>query len=271
MNMKPLRIAVAGASGRMGRALLGAIAQSEDFALTAALVSASSTGIGRDAGELCGCARLNLPLTCDASAALSGADALVDFSTPDASADLAQQAARARVPHVIGTTGFTAEQETAIATAARNVPIVKSGNMSLGIALLSALVKQAAKTLPDFDIEIVEMHHRMKRDAPSGTALLLGEAAAQARHIALSEHAAHPRQKDGAARQNGTIGFASLRGGTVVGEHTVVFAGPQERLQLSHIAEDRMIFANGALAAARWLQGKSPGLYAMTDVLALTA
>ena len=128
-------------------------------------------------------------------------------------------------------------------------------------------MKQAAKTLPDFDIEIVEMHHRMKRDAPSGTALLLGEAAAQARHIALSEHAAHARETDGAARQNGTIGFASLRGGTVVGEHTVVFAGPHERLQLSHIAEDRMIFANGALAAARWLQGKSPGLYAMTDVL----
>jgi 4-hydroxy-tetrahydrodipicolinate reductase len=269
--MRPLRIVVAGATGRMGRTVLRAIAQSEDFTLTGALASASNRDIGKDTGELAGCERMNIALAADASAALAAADALVDFSSPHASVELVQAAARGRVPHVIGTTGFNAEQEAVIAAATRDIPIVKSGNMSVGVTLLAALVKQAAKALPNFDIEIVEMHHRMKRDAPSGTALLLGEAAAWARSPVLSERAVPGRQNDGAARQDGTIGFASLRGGTVVGEHSVIFAGPHERLQLSHIAEDRMIFASGALLAARWLQTKSPGLYTMADVLALTA
>jgi 4-hydroxy-tetrahydrodipicolinate reductase len=271
MNTTPLRIVVAGATGRMGRTLLQAIAQSEDLTLTAALASPSNRDIGRDTGEFAGCERMNIALTVDASAALSATDALVDFSTPNASVELAQEAARARVAHVIGTTGFNAYQENAIVAAARDIPIVKSGNMSVGVALLAALVKQAAKTLPDFDIEIVEFHHRMKRDAPSGTALLLGQAAADAKGVVLSECSTHGRQNDSAARQEGTIGFASLRGGTVVGEHSVIFAGPHERIQLSHISEDRLIFARGALVAARWLQGKPPGLYTMADVLALTA
>jgi 4-hydroxy-tetrahydrodipicolinate reductase len=269
--MKPLRIVVGGATGRMGRAVLRAVVQSEDLTLAGALAPASNYDIGKDAGELAGCGRMNIALTADASAALSAADALVDFSTPGASVELAQAAAGARVAHVIGTTGFNADQETAIAAAARDIPIVKSGNMSVGVALLTALVKQAAKALPDFDIEIAEFHHRMKRDAPSGTALLLGQAAADARGVALSEYAVPGRQNDGTARRDGMIGFASLRGGTVVGEHSVIFAGAHERIQLTHIAEDRTIFARGALVAARWLQGKPPGLYTVADVLALTA
>jgi 4-hydroxy-tetrahydrodipicolinate reductase len=266
-----IRVAVAGAAGRMGRAIIRAIAEGDDMTLAGALVSASSSNIGRDAGEVAGCTRTDVLLSADAAAALSDADVLIDFSRADASVELARHAAKAGVPDVIGTTGFTAEQDATIAAAARDIPIVKSGNMSLGIAVLSALVKQAAKALPDFDVEIVEMHHRMKRDAPSGTALLLGEAAAQARNVSLSQNAVRGRSGDTGPRQEGTIGFASLRGGTVAGEHAVIFAGAHERLQLSHIAEDRSIFANGALTAARWTHGKTPGLYGMNDVLGLAA
>lgn len=264
-----LRIVVAGVTGRMGRTIIRAIGERDDMRLSGALVSASNAHIGKDAGETVGCDRTDVLLHTDAATALRDADVLIDFSRADASAALAQVAARAGVPDVIGTTGFTPEQDAAIAGAARDIAVVKSGNMSIGVAVLSALVKQAGKALPDFDIEIVEMHHRMKRDAPSGTALLLGEAAAQGRNVALSDHAVHGRSGDVGARQEGAIGFASLRGGTIVGEHSVILAGPNERLQLSHIAEDRAIFANGALTAARWIEGKPPGLYGMAEVLGL--
>jgi 4-hydroxy-tetrahydrodipicolinate reductase len=232
---------IAGAGGRMGLALLRAIAQNKDFTLGGALKRGD-----------------------DPLSAIAATQALIDFTTPKLSVELAALAAQARIVHVIGTTGFSAEDEAKIRMAANHAVIVKSGNMSLGVNLLAALARQAAKALPDFDIEIVEMHHRTKTDAPSGTALLLGKAAAEGRGAPFDAATA----RDG-ARKPGAIGFASLRGGTVVGEHEVIFAGPHERLVLGHVAEDRAIFASGALAAAKWGQGKKPGLYSMTDVLGL--
>lgn len=182
---------------------------------------------------------------------------------------LADLAAQARIVHVIGTTGFANGDEARITAAARHAVIVKSGNMSLGVNLLAALVERAAKALPDYDIEILEMHHKMKVDAPSGTALLLGAAAARGRDVSLQKNSVRGRDGETGPRNDGAIGFASLRGGTVVGEHQVFLAGPGERVVLSHSAEDRSIFARGALAAAKSGQGKKPGLYGMTDVLGL--
>ncbi|MGH6869994.1 MAG: 4-hydroxy-tetrahydrodipicolinate reductase [Rhizomicrobium sp.] len=236
----PIKTVVAGAAGRMGRALVRAIAADASFTLTAALT------------------RHDDPL-----AAIAAAQALLDFTTPANSVALAALAAQARIVHVIGTTGFSDDDDTKIRAAARHAVIIKSGNMSLGVNLLAALAKQAARALPGFDVEIVEMHHRMKVDAPSGTAKLLGDAVTQARNVPLKT-----RAPDG-PRSDGTIGFASLRGGTVVGEHEVILAGPHERIVLRHVAEDREIFALGALAAAKWGLGKKPGLYAMSDVLGL--
>jgi 4-hydroxy-tetrahydrodipicolinate reductase len=235
-----IKLVIAGAAGRMGQAVRAAAAADPDFTVSAALT------------------RNDDPL-----AAIASAQALIDFTTPANSVALAALAAQARIVHVIGTTGFSDTDEARIRAAARHAVIVKSANMSLGVTLLAALAKQAARALPDFDIEIVEMHHRRKIDAPSGTALLLGQAAAQGRDRKLDARA------PAGARADDTIGYASLRGGTVVGEHDVVFAGPQERIVLRHIAEDRAIFAHGALAAAKWGQGRKPGLYAMTDVLGL--
>lgn len=178
---------------------------------------------------------------------IAKAQALIDFTTPKVSVELAALAAQARIVHVMGTTGFSTDDEAKIRAATRHAVIVKSGNMSMGVNLLASLVKQAAKALPGFDVQIFEMHHRRKVDAPSGTALLLGDASGRRE-----------------------VGYASLRGGTVVGEHEVILAGPGERVVLSHSAEDRMIFARGAIAAALWGQGKKPGLYAMADVLGLS-
>jgi len=182
---------------------------------------------------------------------------------------LAGLAAQARIVHVIGTTGFSADDEARITAASRHAVIVKSGNMSLGVTLLAALVEKAAAALPGYDVEILEMHHKLKVDAPSGTALLLGHAAARARNVSLETHAVRGRDGETGPRKDGAIGFSSLRGGSVVGEHQVFLAGAGERITLSHSAEDRSIFARGALEAARWGQGKKPGLYAMTDVLGL--
>jgi 4-hydroxy-tetrahydrodipicolinate reductase len=263
--MSKLRIVVAGAGGRMGQTLIRTIAQSPDMEIWGALEAKGHPDFGSDAGVLAGLPPLKVALTDDPLPVIANAQALIDFTIPKVSVELAALAAQARIIHVIGTTGFSTNDETKIRASARHAVIVKSGNMSLGVTLLAALVKQAAKALPDFDIEIVEMHHRLKVDAPSGTALLLGRAAAQGRGHALEEKSVHSH--DNGARKDGTIGFASLRGGTVVGEHEVVFAGAHERITLGHIAEDRTIFATGALAAARWGQGKKPGLYSMTDVL----
>lgn len=269
--MSALRIVVAGATGRMGRTLIRAIAEGEDCALAGALVAPGRSQLGEDAGAMAGLKPLGVALSDDPKPLLAKADILIDFTTPKSSVALAALAAEARLAQVIGTTGLSEADEAKIREASRRTVIVKSGNMSLGVTALLALVKLAAKALPDFDIEIVEMHHRMKADAPSGTALLLGRAAADARGIALEKASVRGRDGITGARADGAIGFVSLRGGTVVGEHEVILAGSQERLVLGHVAEDRMIFARGALAAARWAQGKAPGLYAMADVLQLPA
>jgi 4-hydroxy-tetrahydrodipicolinate reductase len=201
---------------------------------------------------------------------LAAADALLDFTAPAATLGYAELAAQARIVHVIGTTGIAPEDEAKLKAAARHCRIVRSGNMSLGVNVLAGLVKRAAAMLgPDYDIEIVEMHHARKVDAPSGTALMLGEAAARGRNIALKEHAVRVRDGHTGPREAGSIGFQSLRGGTVVGEHSVIFAGPSERLEFSHHAEDRSLFANGAVAALAWARNQPPGLYSMTDVLGL--
>lgn len=268
--MAEMRLIVAGAGGRMGRTLVKAIAAHKDLSLAGALEGAGSPLLGQDAGALAGIGENGIKLTSDAAALMSNADGIIDFTAPAATVAFAALAAQHGKVHIIGTTGLSAADEAKIKDAATKAVIVKSGNMSLGVNLLAALTKRVAATLDDtFDIEIVEMHHNQKVDAPSGTALLLGRAAAEGRGIDLDQHAVKAREGHTGARQAGDIGFAALRGGTVVGEHTVMFAGPAERIELTHKAEDRMIFARGALHAALWGRGKAPGLYSMTDVLDL--
>jgi 4-hydroxy-tetrahydrodipicolinate reductase len=260
-------IVVAGAGGRMGRALVRAVAETDGCVLSGALEAKGHPDLGQDAGTLAGLKPLGVAVTDDPLPLLAKAQALIDFTTPQSTVELAALSAQARIVHVIGTTGLSAEDEAKIRAAARHAVIVKSGNFSLGVNVLARLVREAATALPNYDVEIVEMHHRRKVDAPSGTALMLGEAAAQGRGISLSENSVRGRDGQTGARKDGVIGFASLRGGTVIGEHQVILAGPQERIVLTHVAEDRAMFAAGAVAAAKWGQGKKPGLYAMADVL----
>lgn len=268
--MSDMRIVVAGAGGRMGRTLVKAIAETSGLALTGALEQAGSALVGQDAGELAGLGKNGIVLTSDSGSALAKADGVIDFTVPAASRDLVAKAAQAGIVHIIGTTGFSEDDEAKIKAASAKAVIVKSDNMSLGVNLLAALVKRVAKTLDnEFDIEVLEMHHSKKIDAPSGTALLLGRAAAEGRGIDLAKHSVMSREGHTGARKAGDIGFATLRGGTVVGEHNVIFAGPAERIELGHRAHDRMIFARGALKAALWARGQKPGLYGMADVLGL--
>ena len=268
--MSDMRLVVAGAGGRMGRTVIRSIAETDGVALAGAIEGPGSAVIGRDAGELAGVGPNGITVSDEAAALLADSDGLVDFTVPDATVALAEQTARHGLVHIIGTTGFTGAHEKAIAAAAARARIVKSGNMSLGVNLLAALAQQVAKTLDDeFDIEIFEMHHNKKIDAPSGTALLLGAAAAAGRNVDLAEHSVRVRDGHTGARKAGAIGFASLRGGTVVGDHSVIFAGRHERIELVHKAEDRMIFAHGALKAALWARDRKPGLYSMADVLGL--
>ncbi len=268
--MVDLRIIVAGAAGRMGRMVVRAIHEAKGLTLAGALEREDSPWLGHDPGALAGCPASGLTIVVDALPLMLNADAIIDFSSPAATVELAALAAQARIADVIGTTGLAEEDLEKIDAAARHAAIVRSGNMSLGVNLLAALTRRAAAALGDeYDIEIVEMHHRMKVDAPSGTALMLGEAAAAARGIALKTHSARGRDGVTGPRRKGDIGFASLRGGTVVGDHSVVFAGEGERIVLMHQAEDRALFAYGALKAARWAHGRKPGLYSMADVLGL--
>ena len=268
--MADMRLIVVGAGGRMGRTLIKAIAETSGMRVAGAVEASGSPLIGQDAGVLAGLAPLGVSLTDDLKPLLAGADAIVDFTIPAASLFHAELAAQNKLVHVIGTTGFSPADEASIALAAKHAVIVKSGNMSLGVNLLAALVKRVAMTLDqEFDIEIVEMHHNKKIDAPSGTALLLGRAAAAGRQVDLDQRSVRGRDGVTGARRPGDIGFAALRGATVVGEHTVIFAGPAERVELVHKAEDRMIFARGALKAAQWAKGRKPGLYSMADVLGL--
>ncbi|MEM0905993.1 MAG: 4-hydroxy-tetrahydrodipicolinate reductase [Pseudomonadota bacterium] len=265
-----MKVGVIGAAGRMGRALIRAVDEDDRTTLAAATERSGLGSEGADAGTLAGLPPMDVLVGGDESV-FSGCDVVLDFTAPDTSTALAGRLAEMGVAHVIGTTGFTAEQDAAIARSAQRIAIVKSGNMSLGVNLLAALVKQAAKSVPDADIEILEMHHRRKVDAPSGTALLLGHAAAEGRGIALSDNAVMAREGQTGPRPPGTIGFATLRGGTVIGEHQVILALNAERITLGHIAEDRTVFANGAVAAAVWLSGRPPGLYTMNDVLGLSS
>jgi 4-hydroxy-tetrahydrodipicolinate reductase len=268
--MFDMRLVIAGAGGRMGRTLIKAIAEAKGLTLAGAVDAPSSAVLGRDSGELAGLGANGVAVTADPAPLMAKADGLVDFTIPAATVVLAELTARAGLAHIIGTTGLKDGDEKLVAEAAKKAAIVKSGNFSMGVNLIAALTKRVAKTLDQsFDIEIFEMHHNKKIDAPSGTALMFGRAAAEGRGIELAAHSARGRDGETGARKGGDIGFASLRGGTVVGEHSVIFAGPAERVELIHRAEDRMIFARGALHAALWARGQKPGLYSMADVLGL--
>jgi 4-hydroxy-tetrahydrodipicolinate reductase len=254
----------------MGRVLIKLIDAQDGVTLAGGLEAAGSPALGEDLGVLAGGEKLGLTASDDALGLLSQADGVIDFTTPAASVELAALAAQARLVHIIGTTGFDGAQEDQIAAAARHARIVKSGNMSLGVNMLAGLVRQAAAQLgADWDIEIIDMHHRHKIDAPSGTALLLGQAAADGRGVDLDDAKESGRDGIGAPRATGAIGFAALRGGSVVGDHEVILAGENEQIRLTHRAEDRDIFARGALNAALWAHDKSEGLYTMQDVLGI--
>jgi 4-hydroxy-tetrahydrodipicolinate reductase len=254
VTASPVRLAIAGALGRMGQAV-------------------AKTAAGR--GDVVVTARFDRPGAEDASLvsqaeALGAADVVVDFTVPEASVALAEAAAGRGTALVIGSTGLSPDQIRRIDAAAKRIPIVRSGNYSLGVNMLLGLVAQAARALPaDFDIEVLEAHHRRKVDAPSGTALMLGEAAARGRGVSLSEARLAPHDGITGPRQAGGIGFSVVRGGGIIGEHSVIFAGEEEVLTLSHSASDRGLFARGAIAAAAWVAGKPPGLYDMQDVLGL--
>lgn len=262
---------VVGAAGRMGQALIRTIAEIDGVHLAGAIERTGSEALGRDAGELAGLGVNGVLITDDALPVFAQAEGVLDFTAPAATLEFADLAAQARIVHVIGTTGMDESHEARLHAASRHARIVKSGNMSLGVNLLSVLVRQAARALEaaDWDIEVLEMHHRHKVDAPSGTALLLGEAAAEGREIALSEHSVRVRDGHTGPREAGSIGFATLRGGSVIGEHSVLLAGEGETVELTHRATDRSIFARGAVRAALWARSQKPGYYSMLDVLGL--
>ncbi len=265
-----MKIAVLGASGRMGQALVRALHETPGCTVAAGLEAKGSPAVGRDLGEVAGLERLGVAITDDPLPLFADVDGVLDFTSPAATIGFAALAAQARIVHVIGTTGLGEADQAKLEAAARHATIVKAGNMSLGVNLLAGLTARVAEALgPEFDIEILEMHHRHKRDAPSGTSLMLGEAAAKARRISLAERGVRTRDGDIGPRREGDIGFAALRGGDAVGEHRVIFAGPGERIELAHVATDRSIFARGAVRAALWARGRAPGLYSMQDVLGL--
>lgn len=266
-----MKLAIAGAAGRMGRVLTRIVHETAGAEVAGGLEPKGSAAIGADLGTLAGLPPLGLTIGDDPLPLLAKVDGVIDFTSPAASLILADIAAQARIVHVIGTTGIDGAGDARIRAAARHARIVKSGNMSLGVNLLAAAVAKVAAALgEEFDIEILEMHHRHKVDAPSGTALLLGEAAARGRGIDLGQRAVRVRDGHTGARKAGDIGFATLRGGSVVGEHSVIFAGPSERIEFSHRAESRDIFARGAVKAALWAMDKKPGFYTMADVLGLS-
>jgi len=268
--MSDMRIAVLGAAGRMGQALIRTLAETPGCTVAGGLEPKGSAAVGQDLGAVAGLDPLGVPITDDPLPLFAHVDGVLDFTSPASTVAFAGLAAQARIVHVIGTTGFSDDDLKKLEAAAWHATIVKAGNMSMGVNLLAALTARVAAALgPEFDIEILEMHHRHKRDAPSGTSLMLGAAAAKGRAVSLAEHSVRTRDGDTGPRQEGDIGFAALRGGDVVGEHRVMFVGPGERIELAHIATDRGIFARGAVKAALWARGKPPGLYSMADVLGL--
>ncbi|MDE4304870.1 4-hydroxy-tetrahydrodipicolinate reductase [Phaeobacter gallaeciensis] len=269
MTHKP-GIVITGASGRMGQMLIKTVLDSDKATLVGAVERGGHDWVGRDVGEAMGGVPVGVTVTDDALEAFSKAQAVIDFTAPEATLEFAALAAQARAVHVIGTTGMTDEQIAQLAPAARHAVIVRAGNMSLGVNLLVQLTKKVAAALDeDFDIEVIEAHHHHKVDAPSGTALMLGEAAAEGRGVKLADVSDRGRDGITGARKRGDIGFTAIRGGDIVGEHDVLFAGAGERIVLRHMATDRALFARGALKAALWGQDKSPGEYDMIDVLGL--
>jgi 4-hydroxy-tetrahydrodipicolinate reductase len=265
-----MRIGVIGCAGRMGRANLREVLGTEGASLSGGVERPGSPAVGQDLGVLAGLDPVGIVAGDDVATLARASDALIEFSTPEATLAHAAICAETGCAHVIGTTGLSAEQEAELRRHAARIPILWAPNMSLGVNLLLGLVEQVARALdPSFDIEILEMHHRHKVDAPSGTALALGRAAARGRGVELDSVADRVRDGITGARRQGAIGFATMRGGDVVGDHRVVFAGPGERIELAHIASDRLIYARGAVRATLWTAGRQPGLYGMAEVLGL--
>jgi 4-hydroxy-tetrahydrodipicolinate reductase len=268
--MAEMRIGVVGASGRMGRAVIQQVTNTPGCAVVVACEHSSSEDIGRDAGDLAGCGSLGVKIEEETSSLFGQVDAMIEFSVPEATVSHSANASKAGCIHIIGTTGLTTDDEIKLREAAEKTTVVYAPNMSMGVNILFALTKQVSAILDDdFDIEIVEMHHRHKVDAPSGTALGLGRAAAAGRGTTLEKSGVLSREGIIGPRKNGEIGFATLRGGDVAGDHKVVFAADGERLELSHKAGSRQIFARGAVQAALWARDKDLGLYTMLDVLSL--
>ncbi|MGR3367244.1 MAG: 4-hydroxy-tetrahydrodipicolinate reductase [Sagittula sp.] len=263
-------VVVTGVSGRMGQMLVKEVMASDRLTLVGALEREGHDWVGRDLGLAMGAAEMGLKVSDDALEAFSCAQAVIDFTAPAATVAFSELAAQARAVHVIGTTGLSDDDIAAIDRAAHHAVVVRAGNMSLGVNLLTRMVKQVASALDaDWDIEVIEAHHHHKVDAPSGTALMLGEAAAEGRGVKLSDVSDRGRDGITGARKRGDIGFHAIRGGDIIGEHEVLFATPGERIVLKHVASDRTLFARGALKAALWGQDKGPGHYDMLDVLGL--
>jgi len=263
-------IVITGATGRMGQMLVKTVVQSGKARLVGAIEREGSEAIGQDIGTLCGLGPLGVLVESDPLPSFARAQAVIDFTAPAATLEFAALAAQARAVHVIGTTGMTEAEIEQLAPAALHAVIIRAGNMSLGVNLLTQLTKKVAAALDeDYDIEVIEAHHNQKVDAPSGTALMLGEAAAEGRGVSLKDVSDSGRDGITGARKRGDIGFSAIRGGDIVGEHDVMFAAMGERIILRHIASDLSVFARGALKAALWGQDKSPGQYDMIDVLGL--
>ena len=263
-------IVITGAAGRMGQTLIAAVRASKSMRLVAALERPGHDWIGQDLGAAMGGPDIGVIVSDDPLVAFASAQAVIDFTAPAASVAHASIAAQARIVHVIGTTGFSDDELAKVKAAARHATVIRAGNMTLGVNLLTVLAKKVAAALDeDFDIEIVEAHHRHKDDAPSGTALMLGEAAAEGRGVRLEDVSDRGRDGITGERKRGDIGFSAIRGGDIAGEHDVIFAADGERIVLRHIATDRSIFARGALRAALWGQGRDPGEFDMLDVLGL--
>jgi len=269
--MTDMGLVIVGAAGRMGRTLIRIVTETEGVTVAGAIEREGSPFVGQDAGVVAGLPALGVAITDDPLPVFAKAQGVLDFTAPVATLGFAEIAAQARIVHIIGTTGLSVDDHAAIDAAARHAVIVQSGNMSLGVNLLAQLVRQASRALDaDFDIEVLEMHHRHKVDAPSGTALLLGQAAAEGREIDLAGNSVRVRDGITGPRPRGSIGFAALRGGSVIGDHSVMLAGEGEMITLSHHASDRALFARGAIKAALWAHGRKPGRYSMADVLGFT-
>ena len=267
--MSTVRVAIAGAGGRMGRTLIEAATSTPEVALGSAFDVAGSPVAGHDAGELCAAAR-GVKIGTDVATALASADVLIDFTRPEGTLAHAKACRAAKRAIVIGTTGLSPAQVDEIRAASRDIAIMMAPNMSIGVVVMSKLVEMASRVLgPEYDAEVFEIHHNRKVDAPSGTALMLGKAVAKARGESLDKEAVFARHGNTGERQPGTVGFASLRGGDVVGDHTVYFAGTGERIEITHRSSSRATYAQGAMRAARFVVAQKPGLYDMDDVLGL--